>query len=138
MRRPLWGIGSVASAAGRVRLRPTRCRRVMVRGSLASVVVALLAVTALPAPAGAKVSEPSGQPGDRALPAATALGSGWSVAPSPNPVIPTGQLFWVSCSAADSCMAVGAYVKALGAGVNLAERWNGHSWRILPTPSPPG
>jgi hypothetical protein len=138
MRRLLWGIGSVASAAGRVRLRPAWSRRVMVRVGLASVVVASLAVTALPAPARAKVSEPSGQPDDRALPAAAARGSGWSVTPSPNPVIPTGQLFWVSCPAAGSCMAVGTYVKPSGAGVNLAERWNGHSWRILPTPSPAG
>jgi hypothetical protein len=136
MRRLLWGIGSVASAAGRVRLRPAWGRRVMVRASLASVVVASLAVTALPAPAGAKVSEPSGQPDDRALPAAAARGSGWLVTPSPNPVIPTGQLFWVSCPAADSCMAVGTYVKPSGAAVNLAERWNGHTWRIQPTPAP--
>src|SRR5215469_10598820 len=67
---------------------------------------------------------------------AGASASGWSVTPSPNPVIPTGQLFWVSCSAANSCMAVGGYTKASGAGVTLAERWNGTSWRILPTPNP--
>jgi len=53
-------------------------------------------------------------------------------------VIPTGQLFWVSCPASNSCMAVGTYVKTSGAGVNLAERWNGHSWRVLPTPNPAG
>jgi hypothetical protein len=35
-------------------------------------------------------------------------------------------------------MAVGTYVKASGIGVNLAEQWNGTSWRILPTPNPPG
>jgi hypothetical protein len=110
----------------------------MVRVSLASVVVASLAVAALPAPAGAKVSGLSGHPGDRALPAAAARGSGWSVAPSPNPVIPTGQLFWVSCPAANSCMAVGTSVKPSGAGVTLAEQWNGHSWRILHTPNPAG
>jgi hypothetical protein len=67
---------------------------------------------------------------------AGASASGWSVTPSPNPVIPTGQLFWVSCPAANSCMAVGGYTKASGAGVTLAERWNGTSWRILPTPNP--
>src|SRR6516165_9924069 len=61
---------------------------------------------------------------------------GWSITPSPNPVIPTGQLFGVSCPAANSCMAVGTYVKASGAGVTLAERWDGTSWRILPTPNP--
>jgi hypothetical protein len=63
---------------------------------------------------------------------------GWSVMPSPNPRIPTGQLFWVSCPAADSCMAVGTYVKTSGVGVNLAEQWNGTSWRVLPTPNPTG
>jgi len=110
----------------------------MVRASLASIVVASLAVAGFPAPAGAKVSELSGQPGDRPLPAAAAPGSGWSVAPSPNPVIPTGQLFWVSCPAADSCVAVGTYVRSSGAGVTLAERWNGSRWRIQPVPSPPG
>ncbi len=65
-------------------------------------------------------------------------GQGWSITPSPNPRVPTGQLFWVSCPAANSCMAVGTYVKASGIGVNLAERWNGTSWRILPTPNPSG
>src|SRR6516165_50487 len=67
---------------------------------------------------------------------AGASASGWSVTLSPNPVIPTGQLFWVSCPAANSCMAVGGYTKASGTGVTLAERWNGTSWRILPTPNP--
>src|SRR6516165_8261818 len=67
---------------------------------------------------------------------ASASAPGWSVTPSPNPVIPTGQLFWVSCPAANSCMAVGGYTKASGTGVTLAERWNGTSWRILPTPNP--
>src|SRR6266566_86126 len=69
---------------------------------------------------------------------ATASGQGWSVTPSPNPRVPTGQLFWVSCPTADSCMAVGTYVKTSGEGVNLAEQWNGTSWRILPTPNPSG
>lgn len=52
---------------------------------------------------------------------ASASGAGWSVTPSPNPRVPTGQLFWVSCPVADSCMAVGTYVKASGAGVTLAQ-----------------
>src|SRR6266567_4135311 len=69
---------------------------------------------------------------------AGALAGGWSVTPSPNPRVPTGQLFWVSCPTAHSCMAVGTYVKASGRGVNLAEQWNGTSWRILPTPNPAG
>src|SRR5215469_3025866 len=68
----------------------------------------------------------------------SASARGWSVTPSPNPVMPTGQLFWVSCPVANSCMAVGTYVKASGIGVNLAEQWNGTSWRVLPTPNPAG
>ena len=69
---------------------------------------------------------------------ASASGAGWSMTPSPNPHVPTGQLFWVSCPAADSCMAVGTYTKPSGLGVNLAEQWNGHSWRVLPMPNPRG
>ncbi len=69
---------------------------------------------------------------------ASASGSGWSITPSPNPEIPTGQLFWVTCPTANSCMAVGTYVRTSGVGVNLAEQWNGTSWRILATPNPPG
>src|SRR5215472_12626083 len=75
--------------------------------------------------------------GASAAPASGPAG-GWSITPSPNPRVPTGQLFWVSCPAADSCMAVGTYVKTSGVGVNLAEQWNGTSWRILPTPNPSG
>jgi len=80
--------------------------------------------------------------GAAAIPASASVPAsasrGWSVTPTPNPVIPTGQLFWVSCPAASSCMAVGTYTKASGAGVTLAERWKGSKWRIQPIPSPPG
>jgi hypothetical protein len=69
---------------------------------------------------------------------ASAPAGGWSITPSPIPRVPTGQLFWVSCPTAHSCMAVGTYVKASGIGVNLAEQWNGTSWRILRTPNPSG
>ena len=69
---------------------------------------------------------------------ASAAPGGWSLTPSPNPRVPTGQLFWVSCPAPNSCMAVGTYVKTSGEGVNLAEQWNGTTWRILPTPNPSG
>jgi hypothetical protein len=77
----------------------------------------------------------AGIPASASVPAG-ASARGWSVTPSPNPVIPTGQLFWVSCPAADWCMAVGTCTKASGAGVALAEQWNGNTWRILPTPNP--
>src|SRR6266566_533377 len=69
---------------------------------------------------------------------ASASGTGWSITPSPNPKVPTGQLFRESCTAATSCTAVGTYVKASGVGVTLAEHWNGSTWRIQPTPNPRG
>src|SRR5215470_486051 len=53
--------------------------------------------------------------GASAAPASGPAG-GWSITPSPNPLVPTGQLFWVSCPAANSCMAVGTYVKTSGEG----------------------
>ena len=61
------------------------------------------------------------QGGAVAAASASAPVRGWSITPTPNPVIPTGQLFWVSCPTANWCMAVGAYTKASGAGVTLAE-----------------
>jgi hypothetical protein len=96
-------------------------RSAVVSALLAALVLAGAAV--IPANASVPVSAPA---------------RGWSVTPTPNPVIPTGQLFWVSCPAANSCMAVGTYTKASGAGVTLAERWNGTKWRIQPIPNPPG
>jgi hypothetical protein len=69
---------------------------------------------------------------------AGASAPGWSVTPSPNPVIPTGQLFSVSCPAANWCVAVGTYVRSSGVGVTLAEQWNGTAWRIQPVLNPPG
>jgi hypothetical protein len=74
----------------------------------------------------------AGIPASASVPA-SASARGWSVTPSPNPVIPTGQLLWVSCPAANSCTAVGTYVKASGAGVVLAEQWNGSKWRSSPS-----
>jgi len=79
----------------------------------------------------------AGIPASASVPV-SASARGWSVTPSPNPASPTGQLAWVSCPAANSCVAVGTYVKASGAGVTLAERWDGSGWRIQPIPSPAG
>jgi hypothetical protein len=109
----------------------------MIRVSLASLVVAALAVAAFAAPAGAKIFEPSGQPGGRALPAA-ASGSGWSVTPSPNPRAANGALNAVSCPTASVCTAVGLHVTASGLGVTLAEQRRGGVWTVQSTPNPPG
>jgi hypothetical protein len=76
--------------------------------------------------------------GGLATPASASGAAGWSITPSPNPAVPTGQLFWESCTAATSCTAVGTYVKASGTAVTLAERWNGSQWVIESTPNPQG
>jgi hypothetical protein len=81
----LWCAGVIRHpGTRRVRLRLAGGRILMVRASLASIASAALAMAAFAAPAGAKVVAPGGQPGARALPAAAAPGSGWSVTPSPN------------------------------------------------------
>src|SRR5260370_24876246 len=33
-------------------------------------------------------------------------------------------------------MAVGSYSSGTGGQLLLAERWNGHTWRVVPAPSP--
>jgi hypothetical protein len=84
----------------------------------------------------ALASVPAGAPVRAA--SASAPVPGWSITPTPNPEVPTGQLVWASCPASNSCMAVGVYVKTSGQGASLAEQWNGSSWRIVRTPNPPG
>jgi len=101
-------------------------RNWLLRVVLAASASTALTVAAAAAPAQAKLTAPL----------AAAPSSGWSVTPTPNPEVPTGQLFWVSCTTANSCMAVGAYAKTSGQAVTLAEQWNGKSWRILQTPNP--
>ena len=114
---------SVWPALGRRRPRDGRIGGIAAKMSVLLVAVVLAGAAGIPASASVPVS---------------ASVRGWSVTPSPNPVIPTGQLNWVSCPAANSCVAVGTYSKASGAGVTLAERWDGSRWRIQPTPSPAG
>ena len=66
-------------------------------------------------------------------------GARWRIPPVP---VPTGAQFSelnaVTCTAAASCIAVGDYVNSSGADVTLAERWNGTTWAIQPTPNPSG
>ena len=96
-------------------------RPVLLRVILAVLASVALTVTALAVPAGASAS-----------------GSGWAKVPSPNPLAPTGQLFWVSCPGVSTCMAVGTYVDPSGTGVSLAERWDGARWSQLSIPNPSG
>ena len=69
-------------------------------------------------------------------------GTRWSIQPTPNP--PGGGWFLagVACTSQSSCMAVGnEFDPATGTLLGtLAERWNGRTWRIVPTfkPAPAG
>ncbi len=122
----------------RVRSRRAGSRILLPRLSLAGIASVVLALAAFAAPAGAKVFEPGGQARGRALPAAPASGSGWSVTPSPNPRAGNGSPNAVSCPTTSVCTAVGLHVRESGLGVTLAERRSGGSWTVQPTPNPPG
>src|SRR5258708_6386845 len=108
------------------------------RTSLAGIASAALAVTALAAPAWAKVFALGGEAAGRVLPAAAAPGSGWSITPSPNPRAGNGALNAVSCPTTSVCTAVGLHVRESGLGVTLAERRSGGVWIVQPTPNPRG
>jgi hypothetical protein len=69
-------------------------------------------------------------------------GTSWKIQPTPNP---TGgaksapkDLSGVSCTSATACTAVGHYILGLSQYLTLAERWNGTTWTIQPTPNPNG
>jgi hypothetical protein len=65
-------------------------------------------------------------------------GSSWKVQATPNPEGTTlSALTGVSCTAGDSCTAVGYYGSQSGLAT-LAETWNGSSWRIQQTPDVSG
>ncbi len=62
-------------------------------------------------------------------------GSAWSVVPSPSePGSNNSNLYAISCTNANSCMAVGSYVDSSVVSQNFAETWNGTDWSIVPTP----
>jgi hypothetical protein len=64
-------------------------------------------------------------------------GHRWTIQSTPNSTR-VSALAAVSCRSSNVCMAVGAGrvgSPSLGSGATLAERWNGHKWTILPTPS---
>jgi hypothetical protein len=65
--------------------------------------------------------------------AAWASAASWAVVLSPG----VGALSAVSCTSARACTAVGAAFVG-GRDRPLAERWNGTSWSIQPTPQPRG
>ncbi|HEY2575846.1 MAG TPA: hypothetical protein VGI74_06015, partial [Streptosporangiaceae bacterium] len=66
-------------------------------------------------------------------------GGSWKAQGTPNPGgRANGTLLAGSCGSATACLAVGNYFNGAGNLVSLAEAWNGHAWRIVPTPLPAG
>src|SRR5262249_4601738 len=134
--------GSLVTAGPQWRLRAGWRLLALIRAGLGVTVAAALAFAAsaaTAAPASATVFGPRHPIAGSGLPArATTQGTGWSVVPTPNPKAPTGQLLFGTCASASSCVAVGTHVTVSGVGVTLAERWNGSTWAIQPTPNPAG
>ena len=67
-------------------------------------------------------------------------GTKWTIQPTPSTGTPGSFFNSVACTSASSCTAVGALTDSFGNAVvdTLAERWNGRSWHIQPTPVLPG
>jgi hypothetical protein len=62
-------------------------------------------------------------------------GRSWAIQPTPQPPGTLAVLYGVSCTSAGACTAVGSYYSDSSmATLALAERWNGQSWKIQPTP----
>jgi hypothetical protein len=67
-------------------------------------------------------------------------GTSWRIQPT---ILPSGAVSatftGVSCASATACMAVGSTPgQAADTSVNLAEAWNGTSWRVQAVPAPQG
>jgi hypothetical protein len=61
----------------------------------------------------------------------------WVIKTTPNPTgAQKSELFGVSCSGTNLCIAVGAYNNSENVRVTLAERWNGTEWKLQSTPNP--
>jgi hypothetical protein len=61
-------------------------------------------------------------------------GSKWSIVPSPNLNLNSGNLAGVSCVSARSCTAAGWYNTGVGPDQTLIESWNGSAWSIPSSP----
>jgi hypothetical protein len=73
--------------------------------------------------------------------APTAASAAWTELPTPNVPEANSGLHAVDCSSANSCIAVGGWHSGPpigGDGGTLAERWDGTSWQVMPTPELPG
>jgi hypothetical protein len=68
-------------------------------------------------------------------------GTRWRIQATPNPAssAPFATLSAVACTSPSACMAVGGkFDSSFNAEGTLAERWNGRTWRIVPTLKPTG
>lgn len=101
--------------------------------------VALVAVLGLgvPSPSASGSAVPGGPSApDTAIPDSTA--AGWSLQRAPEPAVPDGFVFGVSCMAPRSCIGVGRHIDFSGTWATLAEAWDGTTWSIQSTPNPTG
>lgn len=64
-------------------------------------------------------------------------GSSWATQTTANPSAQENTLSAVSCASTTVCTAVGMYFSSVGQALTLAERWNGTTWSVQPTPNPP-
>lgn len=81
--------------------------------------------------------------GDISVPAETLIlhwdGTTWKQVPSPNPGVPrtpNNFLTGVAATSATNAWAVGWFNGRSGLSRNLILRWDGHSWRQVPSPNP--
>jgi hypothetical protein len=66
-------------------------------------------------------------------------GSSWRMQQPVNPAGSNETAFnAISCPAANSCTAIGAYLGAKQPFIPIAERWNGKRWTFQTVPGPPG
>lgn len=125
----------MTNAGSAVTVRRQASRRRFAASLAAGAAVAALILAGVAAPAASAAAGPAAhQPGS----AAPATGASWAIQPTPNPPASQGLLSAVSCPSATGCVAVGSRRDRTGAGVTLAESWNGTTWSVLKTPNPPG
>lgn len=63
-------------------------------------------------------------------------GTSWKQVPSPNPGSVNNDLSGVAATSATSAWAVGFYSGRTGANRTLIQRWNGKTWKQVPSPNP--
>jgi hypothetical protein len=74
----------------------------------------------------------------------SAASAAWTVPPTPNvPGANDSSLNAVDCTSGNACLAVGNALFPTGfrqppRSTTVAERWDGTSWQLVPTPNPPG